>query len=300
MTNEQKAGCVDVLREMLEGARHGVENWERYGTLLAADDLANARKRVAALEYALEAAALSPARSGEAECHDCMELIGERDYREEVIDKILCEVLGPDRHEWSSAYGYADAILDVQERIRALGVIAPRNESSGVSPGGGEEKYAMAANTGPLAAAALLSAELEATPAPQDSVRVGDSLAIEQDVLLELADRLQKARRVPQTAADNRISPTQTLTTPAPAAAADGECPMCPVEIRNLAAVAHNFVVNVEKLGRQGDIAELRRAVERVQPLSDRHFANRAHSHPNPGEPRAPISDGAGQSAGGG
>ncbi|NBW08284.1 MAG: hypothetical protein EBR82_09675 [Caulobacteraceae bacterium] len=44
----------------------------------------------------------------------------ERDEREEVINSILDEVLGLDRQEWSSAYGFADAIEDVKTRMWAL------------------------------------------------------------------------------------------------------------------------------------------------------------------------------------
>lgn len=46
--------------------------------------------------------------------------LSERDEREEVINAILDEVLGLDRHEWSSAYGFADAIEDVKTRMWAL------------------------------------------------------------------------------------------------------------------------------------------------------------------------------------
>lgn len=46
--------------------------------------------------------------------------LAERDEREEVINAILDEVLGLDRHEWSSAYGFADAIEDVKTRMWAL------------------------------------------------------------------------------------------------------------------------------------------------------------------------------------
>lgn len=44
----------------------------------------------------------------------------ERDEAEEFIDALLDEVLGTDRPEWSSAYGRAEALQDVQERITAL------------------------------------------------------------------------------------------------------------------------------------------------------------------------------------
>src|SRR5574337_342400 len=63
----------------------------------------------------------------------------------------------------------------------------------------------------------------------------------------------------------------------------DGKpCPMCPMEIRNLQAVAHNAVGSwergeTERFARK--MAELKIAVEKSQPLADAHFANRKHSH---------------------
>lgn len=71
----------------------------------------------------------------------------------------------------------------------------------------------------------------------------------------------------------------------------DGECPCCPVEIRNLAAVAHNAVVRWPHRFSAETIDELRRAVEMVNPLMDRHFADRAHSHPEGGKPRARAAE---------
>lgn len=48
---------------------------------------------------------------------EILQLIDERDERERVIDAILDAVLGPRRPEWSSHYGFADAVRDVQECI---------------------------------------------------------------------------------------------------------------------------------------------------------------------------------------
>lgn len=47
------------------------------------------------------------------------EVIEARDQCEEVIDNLLDMVLGPDRPEWSSAYGYGDALLDVADKMAA-------------------------------------------------------------------------------------------------------------------------------------------------------------------------------------
>jgi len=48
------------------------------------------------------------------------QLIDERDRVEAVLDKVLDLVLGPERDEWSSAYGFADAVIDVEERMAEL------------------------------------------------------------------------------------------------------------------------------------------------------------------------------------
>ncbi|MEG2469585.1 MAG: hypothetical protein RSB86_19620, partial [Comamonas sp.] len=38
----------------------------------------------------------------------------------DFIDKILDEVLGQDRHEWTSAYDWDDALADVEVKMAAL------------------------------------------------------------------------------------------------------------------------------------------------------------------------------------
>ena len=48
------------------------------------------------------------------------EVLTERDDAEDFIDALLDEVLGPDRAEWSSAYGRADALEEVRERIAQM------------------------------------------------------------------------------------------------------------------------------------------------------------------------------------
>lgn len=47
------------------------------------------------------------------------ETLEERDNLADVIDKLLDLVLGSDRPEWSNAYGHADALRDVEERLEA-------------------------------------------------------------------------------------------------------------------------------------------------------------------------------------
>jgi hypothetical protein len=48
------------------------------------------------------------------------EAMRERDDAEDFIDTLLDEVLGHERPEWSSSYGRADALNDVQERMTSL------------------------------------------------------------------------------------------------------------------------------------------------------------------------------------
>ena len=48
------------------------------------------------------------------------EAMRERDDAEDFIDATLDEVLGHERPEWSSSYGRADALNDVQERMTSL------------------------------------------------------------------------------------------------------------------------------------------------------------------------------------
>lgn len=73
----------------------------------------------------------------------------------------------------------------------------------------------------------------------------------------------------------------------------DGKpCPFCPVEVRNLLAVAHNLLVRYDDPNRRGaflrSIEDLRAAVKACEPLCDAHFADPLHSHG--GDPHAPIS----------
>ncbi|MCR4340135.1 MAG: hypothetical protein NUW01_09665 [Gemmatimonadaceae bacterium] len=59
-------------------------------------------------------------------------------------------------------------------------------------------------------------------------------------------------------------------------------CPTCPVEVRNLLAVVHNYL---NALGRSDPsrvarkLADLRDAAARLQPIADAHFADPMHSH---------------------
>ena len=48
------------------------------------------------------------------------QLIRERDQRDEIIDRLCDAVLGSERPEWSSAYGFDDAVADVEARITQL------------------------------------------------------------------------------------------------------------------------------------------------------------------------------------
>lgn len=53
-------------------------------------------------------------------CDEVMDAIRERDEAEEFGDKLLDLVLGDERHEWSSAYGTDDALLQVEQKMMAL------------------------------------------------------------------------------------------------------------------------------------------------------------------------------------
>ena len=77
------------------------------------------------------------------------ESLRERDDAEDFIDALLDEVLGHERPEWSSSYGRADALNDVQERMTALhkpavdkawgrfqsAMAAPQQEAREAAPG---------------------------------------------------------------------------------------------------------------------------------------------------------------------
>nr|WP_314711385.1 hypothetical protein [uncultured Comamonas sp.] len=51
---------------------------------------------------------------------DVSQALTERDDATDFIDKILDEVLGQDRHEWTSAYDWDDALADVEVKMAAL------------------------------------------------------------------------------------------------------------------------------------------------------------------------------------
>ena len=54
------------------------------------------------------------ARIEQLEKHES-DLITERDYRDEIIDRMADAVLGTDRAEWSSSYELADAAQEVED-----------------------------------------------------------------------------------------------------------------------------------------------------------------------------------------
>lgn len=71
---------------------------------------------LACINAALESVAAPKAAPGDV----LDEALRERDDAEDFIDALLDEVLGHERPEWSSSYGRADALNDVQERMTAL------------------------------------------------------------------------------------------------------------------------------------------------------------------------------------
>lgn len=66
-----------------------------------------------------DSAAIPPVPYDQHE-REVLKVIDERDHRESIIDQLCDAVLGVDRHEWSSAYHYEDAVTEVQERIASL------------------------------------------------------------------------------------------------------------------------------------------------------------------------------------
>jgi len=54
------------------------------------------------------------------------------------------------------------------------------------------------------------------------------------------------------------------------------QCPMCPEDLRNLYAVAHNMVIRGPSRERLDDLA---RAVTAAEKHIDAHFADSMHSH---------------------
>jgi len=230
--NEQKAGCV----EDEDGLPVGYAAWynARYNGQpcdTQRDHACEAAWR-AAIDFtvaALEAAALSPARSGEAELaafdagwRVCVEWTRDRDdlladmdspaYRRDRIAALK----GKYRGRLSSS---AELLADREQDE----VIAPRNESSGVSPGGDRRVLVDALENldnsawecprcghtddcATMDVAHMIRQHL-ATPAPQDSVRVGDGMR----ELAANTGTLAVAAFL-----------TGELATPAPAAGADG------------------------------------------------------------------------------
>ncbi|MGQ3051053.1 MAG: hypothetical protein ACT6S0_04650 [Roseateles sp.] len=65
-----------------------------------------------------EAAAQAPAPAPDDKA--LMQVLEERDAASDYIDALLDEVLGTDRHEWTSNYGHADAMAEVRERMSSL------------------------------------------------------------------------------------------------------------------------------------------------------------------------------------
>lgn len=80
------------------------------------------------------------------------EALRERDDAEDFIDATLDEVLGHERPEWSSSYGRADALNDVQERMTALHKPAvdkawDRFQSTKAAPGEQDDHQILAITT---------------------------------------------------------------------------------------------------------------------------------------------------------
>lgn len=66
------------------------------------------------------AAAKAKPKGTEPDDKALTQALEERDAASDYIDALLDEVLGADRHEWTSAYGHADAMAEVRERMSSL------------------------------------------------------------------------------------------------------------------------------------------------------------------------------------
>ena len=101
----------DALREALELLRIFKNNLGPDRASLSAAD-AILWDRVEALSR--------PMPEGAKPEREIEQLIRERDQRDEIIDRLCDAVLGSERPEWSSAYGFDDAVADVEARITQL------------------------------------------------------------------------------------------------------------------------------------------------------------------------------------
>ena len=62
------------------------------------------------------------------------DLIAERDYRDEIIDRMANVVLGADRAEWSSSYNFMDAVKEIEDHIAELEAQLSAIGAGGVEP----------------------------------------------------------------------------------------------------------------------------------------------------------------------
>ncbi|WP_310643437.1 hypothetical protein [Limnohabitans sp.] len=73
----------------------------------------------------IEMALLVNTQTNAEQDKDTDRLINQRDHAHEIIDRLCDVVLGTDRHEWSSAYFFEDAVNEVEEKMAALEKQAP-------------------------------------------------------------------------------------------------------------------------------------------------------------------------------
>ena len=123
-TQDPIAHASRLLREAAEELRQahafpGIEGWENETDAKAAyDEHMAAAQALEDWEAAVGAGGVQALSAAPGDVLD--EALRERDDAEDFIDALLDEVLGHERPEWSSSYGRADALNDVQERMTAL------------------------------------------------------------------------------------------------------------------------------------------------------------------------------------
>ena len=121
---------LEQIRELADGLKIRAANLDgkqlsrKYmGKALGYRDCAS---EIIAILDASQGYACVPVDADDRHERELGKLIDERDRCEEIIDCLCDAVLGQGRPEWSSAYGYDDALLEVQEAMFAASPTPPK------------------------------------------------------------------------------------------------------------------------------------------------------------------------------